>query len=79
MSSNLMWKPANNYQGEFSNEFKFALQNKYGGPVVHIFDSYDIPYLEGMRDCGNGEASVDAGELIELIEKHGQIIVKEEW
>jgi len=73
MSSNLVWEPVIHQQNDLPDELKFALRKGYGAQVDVLMGSRDIPYLKGLNDGGVKGAK----ELIEAIEKHGEILVKE--
>jgi len=73
MSCSLYWKPI------IENSFRVgdhilrnAIENRYSLPTVIGFSAKN--YLEGLRDAGvNG-----AEDLLEAIEKHGEIEVYNE-
>ena len=75
MSSTLVWEPYSSHEGEpLPDELKRVISRKYwdsdgsvGGSAV--LSSKDIPYLEGVRDCGVKGAS----QLIDLINEYGQL------
>ena len=75
MSSDLTWEPEQRKKGSLAYDLKRALQNRYAGTVDTIMDRGDISYLEGLRDGGLAEAQI----LIDAIEKHDRIVVKEEF
>ena len=75
MSSTLYWKPVIDYKGYFSDLLKYALRKKYTNPINRIFMASDIPFLEGLFLGGIEDANV----LINLIHKHGSILVNERW
>lgn len=75
MSSDLTWEPAQRKKASLTDAIKWALQKRYGGTVDNIMDQGDIGYLEGLRDGGLAEAQF----LIDAIEKHDRIVVKEEF
>jgi hypothetical protein len=75
MSSSLVWELVNDYKGSFDIDLKFALRKRYGDPVNHIFDSSDIPFLEGLAVAGIKEAN----DLVGIIYKHEEVLVKEVW
>jgi len=75
MSSNLTWEPVSRNAQPLADNLKWALQKRYGGTVEATMDTGDIPYLEGLRDGGLPEAQF----LIDAIEKHDRISVKEEF
>lgn len=70
MSSTLMWRP-NKAKGDLPDELKYKL--KLQGE--RIFDSTDVPYLQGLADCNVKGAT----KLIELIKKYGEIVLKESY
>lgn len=68
MSCCVLWKPVNNtgkYVG--SGSFRDILDRKYGFPSKLGWS--DIPYLEGIKDCGHEEAQI----LIDAIRGEEQI------
>ena len=73
MSSNLYWKPTREYSGHLPDALKFALRKKYDNPISEEFNGEDIDFLTGLH-IGGIEG---ADKLIELIQKHGSIIVHE--
>ena len=78
MSSNLYWRPSNAGEMALSDKLKFALRNggRYGGNTLDqtIYES-DIPYFEGLRDAG----VEDAQKIIDALEKHSEIELKERF
>jgi len=75
MSTNLMWKPKATSHGSFSKELKRVISRRLwdtdgscGGGIVTVNET-DIEYIRGLSDAG----ILDACELVELIEKHGEI------
>lgn len=75
MSSHLVWEPALRKKQDLSTELKFALHKSYGSPVSVTLTAADLPYLRGLRDAEVKDADV----LMEAIEKHGEIVVVEEF
>lgn len=73
MSSNLGWMPVESDWRFLGDQLKFALRKGYGEPVDAVLNSEDIPYLKGLADAG----VKDADKLIEAIEKHDELRVKE--
>ena len=68
MSCSVLWKPVKDdgkYVGKGS--FRDVLDKKYGFPAT--LNRLDVPYLEGMRDCGHEEAQI----LIDAIYIEGTI------
>jgi len=75
MSSTLTWEPAYRKTNSLSYELKLVLQKYLGGTVDSDMDISDLKYLEGLRDAG----VIDAQILIDAIEKHDRIHVKEQF
>ena len=77
MSSSLNWSPAKS-SGTLPSILKLAMSDRYSdssGCIEHVFSGTDLAYLEGLRD-----AKVEgAQELIDLIVKHGEVRVYEQW
>ena len=77
MTTNPYWLPADPQRThELPTAIKYPLAKRYqdhdgslGGET--ILDGSDIPYLEGLRDSGNGDVSTGARLLVEALEKHG--------
>jgi hypothetical protein len=76
MSSSLAWRPRIVPQSHYlPSALKFALREEYGDPVKKIFTSNDIAFLRGLA-----VGKIDGAEsLIELIEKHDEVEVFEEY
>ena len=78
MSSTLMWRPVVPVEGyRLPFELKKTLSRKLwdtdgsiGGGEAGMTEA-DIPYLEGLRDAG----VKGADELIEILRKHGAIVL----
>lgn len=75
MSSSLVWEPANRKTHDLPYALKNALQKRYDYPINTIMDSSNIEYLQGLADAG----VEGSDKLIEAIEKHDRISVKEVW
>jgi hypothetical protein len=75
MSSNLQWQPLKQNWKDLSSDLKFAMRKRCHDPIDAILTSYDLLYLEGLRDAGIKDAQV----LIEAIEKYDEIQVKENY
>lgn len=75
MSSSLEWEPRNRERESLPDELKFVLRKRYGEPVSSIIDDSDLAYLAGLRDAGIEGAE----DLIEAINKYGEIHVKEHY
>lgn len=73
MSSSLQWEPINELRDSFSCSVKFALRQIYGEPVNETLSTSDIPMVKGLIAGG----CKDAKELLDAIEKHGSIHVRE--
>ncbi len=76
MSSSLCWEPVKGIANRtLPTALKFALRKRFGEPVRVVVSNSTVPYLEGLRDAG-----VEGAEkLIDLIEKHGEINLNEEY
>lgn len=78
MSSTLMWRPVDPKSHDYlPDELKRVISRKLwdtdgscGGGEAVVGPEL-IPYLEGLRDCRVKGAAL----LIELIEKHGSLIL----
>ena len=76
MSSNLYWEPADRGKNKcLGTALKGALQKRFGYPVRVTLDERNVPYLEGLVDAD----IKDAQGLIDAIEKHGRIDLREEF
>ena len=75
MSSTLYWEPVQRKQKDLPNTLKYVLQKKIGGTVDTVMSEHDISYLRGLEDAGIEGAT----ELIKAIEKHGQVVVHEQF
>ena len=69
MSSTLKWRP-NKTKGSLPDELKWKLKLHSS----RVFDKSDIPFLEGLAAC----EIKGAKQLIQLIEKHEEIVLSEE-
>lgn len=82
MSSNLYWRPTTPEGKHFGYSLKFALREHWGQPYIGEWVTVDanlVPVLRGII-VGAGKDSDLAKEaqvLIDLIEKHGEIDIKE--
>ena len=75
MSSYLNWEPVDRPKGTLPDELKFALRKRFREPVDTTMHNSSVPYLEGLRDAGVKGAQA----LLDAIEKHGEVTVKEEY
>ena len=80
MSSSAYWRPVieTPLGNLLPDEIKHVLARKYqdhDGSLSGktILNHEHIPYLEGLRDAGNGKIANAAEDLIEAIEKHEEI------
>lgn len=74
MSSSLAWEPVVKQEEQYlDDQLKFALRLKLGNPVNARIDRSFLLYLEALRD----QKVSGALDLIEAIENHGEIHVKE--
>lgn len=79
MSSSLYWRPPNPEGTYLGYALKFALREYAGDSEVDVtLDANSVPFLRGVI-AGTGQADLkqEAQEAINLIEKHGSIIVME--
>lgn len=82
MTSNLEWEPVDRKKKPLG-ALKFILRAEYSDPVDVVMSSDDTPFLRGViaaaqeGNVGGNAVSKEALELIEAIEKHGEIHVKE--
>ena len=75
MTMSLGWEPVRPSKLKYLDDaLKFALRKRHGGHVDTVMTAADISYLQGLRDAG----VKDADTLIEAIEKHGEVAVREE-
>ncbi len=76
VSSNLAWKPKETAAGYLPDRLKYVLAVRYGDRLTDgiAFSNANIQYLKGLMDAG----VEGTGQLIDLIDKHGEIIVFEE-
>jgi hypothetical protein len=76
MSSSLVWQivsPKNQY---LSDEVKFWAREYYEENIVNVaLNHHDLPVLRAAKIAG----VVGMQDLIDLIEAHGEIRIKEEW
>ena len=75
MSSTLYMYPARRKGIGLAADVKFALRKKYGDIVCVVLTESEVPYLQGLRDGGTEGAQA----LIDFIDKHGEVLVKEEY
>ena len=75
MSSNLYWEPTNRGKNKcLGTALKWVLQKRFGYPVRVTLDEENILYLQGLAD-----ADIEGAQsLVDAIEKHGCIELKEE-
>ena len=72
MSSTLMWKPDVPDDGSsLPDRLKFILEKKYRDYDEIKMTRSDMPYLEGLYDCG----VEGSGELIDAIREYESIIL----
>jgi hypothetical protein len=74
MSSSLYMYPAHRKGVLLSTDMKMALRKRCEDSVQLVLAGEDVPYIYGLRDGGVKGAQ----ELIDFIEKHGKVLVKEE-
>lgn len=79
MSSNLRAEPVNRQKLELGTSLKFALRKCFSEPLNVVIGPNSIKLLEGMIAAGNEETVKDAEKLIDFINKHGDVLVKEEY
>ena len=83
MSSDLYWRPPNPEGAYLGYELKFILREQFGGGTLSEWtqvDKADVSFLEGVIVGSGKHTTVGKGarELIELIEKHGSVEVREQ-
>lgn len=73
MSQSLYWKPVVPQEGnDLPDALKFKLRDKYDLDAnPSVLGMRDVGYLSGLADCHIDGAS----ELMEAIEKHGEVEV----
>lgn len=77
MSSTLCWRPPDPQGAVLETEddrFKLILRDKFGMGEDISCGEVSIPWLQGMADAGVS----GPGEVIDLIRKHGSVILREE-
>lgn len=74
MSSTLTWKPKAS-RGSLPDELKHALKKRFGDPIDTIATATDIDFLRGLAAANIKGAT----KLIDLIEKHVEVEIQEEW
>ena len=79
MSSNLRAEPVNRSKLELGTALKFALRKRYSEPVNIKMSALDFPFLEGLLAAGDHYLVDDTHKLIEYINKHGLVLIKEEY
>lgn len=68
MKNDVMWRPRGDNATRVGNgRFRDILDKKFGFP--HVLRISEIPYLEGLSDCGFDEAKI----LIDAIYSLGEI------
>jgi len=75
MSSNLYWRPSENYGKSLPTDLKFALREQFGEPIKVTLSEVDISFLRGLKIGGMKSAQT----LIDAIEKHERIDVEEKY
>lgn len=75
MTSNLYWEPAVRDKKRLSVELKLVLRERLPNGLNVTMDEKDLPYLNGLVDAN----CAGAQELIDAIEKYGEINLMEEW
>lgn len=79
MSANIYWQPAKKAASlDVSAPSSFIEALSLRGSMGRVFDTKDIPFLEGVKAGRGGNAS-GIDELIELIFKHGAVRVWAEY
>lgn len=73
MGQNLYWRPKSNLRNDLSDALKRVLRDKreLSGAREHTYSQSEISYLRGLVDAGIDGAQ----ELIDAIERHGEVIV----
>lgn len=75
MSGKLVWVPVNQKMYALDNDLRDALRNKFGCPVDIVMDYSYSDFLEGLVCAG----IKDAQKLIDAIEKHCEVRIKERY
>ena len=76
MSSNLIWRRAViDSDGDLSTKMKFLLRKRFGETINTVVCHDDMDYFIGLRDAGIKEAQ----EIIDAINEHNEILLKEEF
>ena len=77
MTSNLSWEPANRKTTDLPTDIKLTLRKSFGGESLDgvRLNDHNVGYLMGLRDAGIEGAK----ELIDAIEKHEEIVLREEY
>lgn len=75
MSSDLTWEPARRKKQSLPTALKFALRKRFGEPVNSTLSAGHIDYLMGLAHADVAGAT----ELLEAIQKHGEVVVREEY
>ena len=78
MSTNLFWEPVNKNKRTLSKGFKWIMEKRFGDNLYIRFDNSDIHWLTGVRDATEDEISEDAQNLINAINKYGEIAFSKE-
>jgi len=80
MSSSLSWYPVIQQEEHYLGyDAKFALRKRYGEPINVQLGCIDLDYLQGLADSGRDELAADIRQIIKAVNKHKEIILKEEW
>lgn len=79
MSSNLRAEPLNRAKLELGTDLKFALRKCFSEPLDVVMGPNSKKLLEGMIAAGNDAIVKDAEKLLDFINKHGEVLVKEEY
>ena len=81
MSSNLMWAPVVPPDGhDLCSETKFILRKHYQEPINDTLRAMDVNYLRGVKDgAALSRVRKDMQTLIDAINKHGEIELKEHF
>lgn len=79
MSSNLTAEPIERKKLSLGTGLKFALRKCLSEPINAEIDKKFIPILKGIIAAGSEDASKDADKLIQFLEIHNRVYLKEEY
>ena len=80
MSSNLYAEPVERKKLSLGTGLKFALRKAINEPINAEIGKSFIPILKGIiAGTSDKDTEADANKLIDMIEMHGMIYLKEEY